>query len=183
MIRKLLFVLLTVTALAGGVYAQRWLSTAKPAAISEAKAAALLDIAFADLDGASHRVSEWRGKVLIVNFWASWCPPCLEEMPQFVKLQEELGGSGLQFIGVLDNDNVEAARQLLASAPVNYPVLDGAERADPWSDKLGNKAAALPFSAVFDRAGRLVHAETGPFTREEVLKVVTPLLDANPDGH
>lgn len=170
--RKLILVLLALAALSAGIFVQRLLYTAPEAAID-------LSMDFPDPDGRVHRLEEWKGKVLIVNFWATWCPPCLEEMPEFVKIQSELGESGLQFLGVaIDDPN--AVKDFLASTPINYPILMGDDGGEAWAAQLGNRMNVLPFSAVFDRTGKLAHIQPGPFRREEVVKVVSPLLHASP---
>jgi len=169
--KKLLIVLLALAALVGGVITQRWLQT--PALPQSTD---LLEAAFPDLGGKPHALSEWKGKVLIVNFWASWCPPCIEEMPEFAKLQGELEAKGLQFVGVLVDDEAEDARDFLKKHPMNYPILNGAIGGRQWASRLGDTAEVLPFSAVFNAEGKVVHVQTGRFGREEVLKQVLPLL-------
>ncbi len=167
--RKALVVVFALLALAGGILAQRWLNSAPSSSLESS-------IAFPDLEGKPHLLSEWQGKVVIVNFWATWCPPCVEEMPEFVKLQTELGPKGVQFIGILTDDEAEAAREFLKSHPVNYPILDGSIGGRPWATQLGDSAEVLPFSAVFDAAGKQVHKEIGRFARDEVFKQIKPLL-------
>lgn len=169
--KKTLIVLLALVALLGGVFTQRWLHER-----SQQQAAAALDTAFPDLDGKPHLLSEWKGKVLIVNFWASWCPPCVEEMPEFSKLQRELGDKGVQFVGILVDDEADAAREFLKKNPVSYPILNGAIGGRPLASSLGNRAEVLPFSAVFTQDGKPVHIQLGKFGREEVLRRVLPLL-------
>ncbi len=171
--RKLLLVVVAGAALFLGMSVQRWLGAAPKAEAPQVGDA--LSAEFPDPAGNSHRLDEWKGRVLVVNFWATWCPPCLEEMPEFVKLQRELGGKGLQFIGVAIDD-AQAVKDFLKGSPLNYPVLIGDEDGQAWSAKLGNHAGVLPYSAVFDRSGKLVHVESGPFSREKVSKVITPLL-------
>jgi thiol-disulfide isomerase/thioredoxin len=169
--RKLLLVLLALAAMASGMLARHWLNAA-PAADPD------LAIEFPDPEGKSHRLDEWKGKVLIVNFWATWCPPCLKEMPEFVQLQNELGEKGLQFVGIAIDD-AQSVRDFLASAPVNYPILIGEDGGADWAAGLGNLMNILPFSAVFDRSGRLVQVQAGPFNRDDVLKAVSPLLETS----
>ncbi len=169
--QKAILMLVALAALAGGVFAQRWIS-----AVSRQDSAASLEIAFLDLEGKPHLLSEWKGKILIVNVWASWCPPCVEEMPEFAKLQSELGARGVQFVGILVDDEAEYAREFLKASPVNYPILDGTIGGREWSAKLGDDAGVLPYSVVFDAAGKRIHEEAGRFTREEVLGQVRPLL-------
>ena len=169
MTRKLAYGLLTLAALGAGILTQRLLVGEAPPP----------EPPLTDLDGHRHALAEWRGKVVVLNFWATWCPPCREEMPAFVALQEELGERGLQFVGVAIDDP-GAVREYLKKHPVNYPVLAGDSGVPAWADSLGNQLSALPFSAVFDRDGRKVHTQTGLFRREQVLTVVAPLLDRAP---
>lgn len=166
-------ILLFVLALAfmfGGVMAGRWFHG------QFAEKEVGLNSAFTDLNGKPQALSQWKGKVVIVNFWASWCPSCVEEMPEFAKLQTELGERGLQFVGLLIDDEVDLAEEFLKQHPVNYPILNGNIGGREFANNLGNGTGALPFSVVFDRNGKIVHRQLGAFKREEVLKQVLPLL-------
>jgi thiol-disulfide isomerase/thioredoxin len=176
MMKKVLMVLLALSAMAGGVYTQRWLS------VESAKQEALdFNIAFPDLEGKLHSLSEWKGKILIINFWASWCPPCVEEMPEFFILQNQLAAKGVQFLGIVIDDEPDVAREFLKTMPtVTYPMLDGSIGGRQLAAKMGNKSEVLPFSLVFDAQGRRMHVEVGRFSREEVLKQVNRLL--SPEG-
>ncbi len=167
--KTLLLILVALLALAGGVFMQRGLST-PPVVASE------LDSVFPDLEGKPHSLAEWKGKVVILNFWATWCSPCLEEIPEFIKLQNELGSKGLQFIGILTDDEADEAKDFIKAKPINYPVLDGTIGGRQLTQKLGDSAGVLPISAVFDPDGKLVHVEIGIFTREEVLEKIKPWI-------
>jgi thiol-disulfide isomerase/thioredoxin len=158
---------LALLALAAGIATQLWLAAPEPTPLPEP--------VLRDLDGRTRTLAEWRGKVVVLNFWATWCPPCREEMPEFVRLQRELGGQGLQFVGVAI-DEPDTVREFLKEAPVNYPMLIGDEKAPAWADSLGNSLSALPFSVVFDGHGKKVQAHTGIFRREQVIETVKPLL-------
>jgi thiol-disulfide isomerase/thioredoxin len=171
MTRKLAYGLLALAALGAGILSQRLLMDEAPLPLPEPL--------LTDLDGHRHSLTEWRGKVVVLNFWATWCPPCREEMPAFVTLQQELGRMGLQFVGVAIDDPGEV-RAYLERHPVNYPVLVGDAGVPEWADSLGNQLSALPFSVVYDREGQKVHAQTGLFRREQVLSIVAPLLDRAP---
>lgn len=169
---KLLYGLLALAALLLGVLVQRWLSGESTAP----RNAALPErVSLRDLDGHPRDIAEWKGKVVVLNFWATWCAPCREEMPEFVRLQTELSDKGVQFVGVAIDES-EAVQEFLKETPVNYPILLGDERAAAWAESLGNRLNVLPFSAVFDRGGQLVDAHTGPFSREQITKVLEPLL-------
>ena len=168
---RLLLVLLAGLALAGGVAARQWLAASPPA-----MAPAVPEPALADLDGKPHRLAEWRGKVVVLNFWASWCGPCREEMPEFSRMQQRLGERGLQFVGVAIDD-AEAVRDFLRQHPVSYPILIGDEHTPEWTERLGNRSAGLPFTAILDRDGRTVATRTGVLDPAELLRIVQPLLD------
>lgn len=169
------YVLVAALALAAGIAAQRWMG-AEPVVPVPATEPVLRD-----LDGRIRTLAEWRGRVVVLNFWASWCTPCLEEMPEFVRLQKELGGRGLQFVGVAI-DEAEAVRDFLQETPVNYPILIADERGPEWAESLGDRIGALPFSVVFDRTGKPTHTRAGIFPRREVLEAVSPLLDRETPG-
>src|SRR4030095_3013747 len=87
-------------------------------------AAPLLGISLPDTKGVEHPLAQWKGKVVVVNFWATWCVPCREEMPQFVRVQDDLGGRGVQFVGIaIDQpDKIDA---FAAELRLNYPALVG----------------------------------------------------------
>jgi thiol-disulfide isomerase/thioredoxin len=169
---KFLYGLLALAALLLGILAQRWAS--EDSAAPE-KGAPPERVSLRDLDGRPHDIAEWKGKIVVLNFWATWCAPCREEMPEFVRLQTELDGQGVQFVGVAIDES-EAVQEFLRETPVNYPIWLGDERAAAWAESLGNRLNVLPFSAVFDRGGQLVDAHTGPFSREQLMKVLEPLL-------
>lgn len=169
---KLSYGLLALAALLLGMLAQRWMSGESSAPPNGAPADRA---SLRDLDGNPRDIAEWRGKVLVLNFWATWCAPCREEMPEFTRLQTELGGKGIQFVGVAIDES-EAVQDFLKETPVNYPILLGDERAVVWAESLGNRLNVLPFSAVLNRDGQLVDAHIGPFSREQLIEVLEPLV-------
>jgi thiol-disulfide isomerase/thioredoxin len=122
---------------------------------------AVLATVLPDLDGRETPLAQWRGKVLIVNFWATWCAPCREEMPQFVAVQSRDGAKGVQFVGIAV-DQVDKVRDYVKEVRINYPVLIGGFGAIELSKALGNELAALPFTVVVDRAGSVIHTQLGP---------------------
>ena len=131
--------------------------------------------AYPDLEGVSRSSEEWLGQVLIINFWATWCPPCLREIPDFIEFQERHGARGLQFVGIAidsEQDVADYARRV----GVNYPILLGETDAIALSQSLGNRFSGLPFSAVFDRKGKLVHTQAGELSRADIEEVAIPLL-------
>jgi len=127
-----------------------------------------------DQEGVIHKLSEWDGKVLVINFWATWCPPCRKETPAFVKLQEKYGKQGLQFIGVAidEKDNVE---NFADTYGVNYPMLLGDLEAINVSKSYGNRFGALPYTVIVDRKGKISYIQPGELletTAEEKIKAL-----------
>ncbi len=117
------------------------------------------DFTLPDLAGKPRNIAEWDGRVVLVNFWASWCPPCRKEMPGFNEVHARLQGAGFTIVGVAIDD-AEAARSFVDEIGVNYPVLHGQLEASQVSAQYGNRMGALPFSVLIDREGkmRLFHA-------------------------
>ena len=138
-------------------------------------AAALLAVELPDVSGKVQRLDQWRGRVLVVNFWATWCVPCREEMPQFIRAQAAQGGKGLQFVGIAV-DQADKVQRFSEELGVNYPVLIGGLGAIELSKSLGNELMALPFTIVLDRQGRVVHTQLGPLKDDKLQKIVAPLL-------
>ena len=140
---------------------------------------AVLSLVLPDAQGKQQSLAQWRGKVLVVNFWATWCAPCREEMPQFVAVQARDAAKGVQFVGIAVDDpaKVQAfAREL----HLNYPTLIGGYGAIELSKKLGNDLAALPFTVVVDRDGRVVETQLGPFKKASLDALLGKLLPVGP---
>ncbi len=135
----------------------------------------LPDFTFPDLKGKPRKSNEWGGKVMVLNFWASWCPPCREEIPAFVGLQQEFASKGLQFVGIAIDDPAEVAK-FSAEQNINYPVLLGDTDAIELSKRLGNRFQGLPFSVIFNRQGQVVHVQAGELKPEAIREHALPLL-------
>ena len=129
--------------------------------------AAVLATVLPDLDGKETPLAQWRGKVLLVNFWATWCAPCREEMPHFAAIQSRDGAKGVQFVGIAV-DQVDKVREYVKEIKLNYPVLIGGFGAIELSKTLGNELSALPFTIVLDRAGNVAHTQLGQVKAREL---------------
>ncbi len=135
----------------------------------------LMDAALADLKGVKTPLGTWKGKVLVINFWATWCAPCRKEIPAFIRMQQKLGPRGLQFVGIAidEKDKVDPyAREM----GINYPILVGELDAVELSRSLGNQLGALPFTVIVDRAGKVVKTELGGVDEARLTNVIQPLL-------
>lgn len=128
-----------------------------------------------DVDGVTHHSNEWQGKVMVLNFWATWCPPCVRETPAFVELQEQYAASGLQFIGVAIDDK-EKVNDFMDSYGVNYPMLIGEDNAINIAQLFGNRFGALPYTVIINRLGIIRYIQRGELTREVVEKNINQLL-------
>jgi thiol-disulfide isomerase/thioredoxin len=129
-----------------------------------------------DASGKSRNIDEWQGKVRIINFWATWCPPCIKEIPEFVALQEQYANKGLQFIGVAVDDE-ESVTAYLAKMKINYPILIGDIEGIALAHQLGNSVDAVPYTLVVDKQGKIIHQHRGGISKEQIMEVISPILD------
>ncbi len=170
MAKKFLFVLICFSAVAAGLYAYQSDQLPLPEDRLPAPSFTLLDS-----NGVERKLDTWKGRVLVVNFWATWCPPCRKEIPAFTKIQDELGPKGLQFVGIAIEE-AAPVRKFMQQIGVNYPMLIAPNEGMTLMAKFGNTLGVVPFSAVVDRAGKIVHIQPGVFEPEQVKKWVEPLL-------
>jgi thiol-disulfide isomerase/thioredoxin len=135
----------------------------------------LPEFTLTDLSGNDQTSNQWIGKVRVLNFWATWCMPCREEIPDFIALQQALGAKGLQFIGIA-LDAPEAVRAFAAKANFNYPILIGDNNAIQLEAQLGNRSQGLPFSVIIDRKGQVIYSVMGRLPLKTLRDNVQPLL-------
>jgi thiol-disulfide isomerase/thioredoxin len=121
---------------------------------------------YPDLDGRQRSHSEFGETVMVLNFWASWCPPCRKETPTFIALQEAYAGE-VQFIGIAIDDP-EPVREFAETYGINYPVLLGDADAVMLSRRLGNRHEGLPFTVVVAANGRVLMRHIGELEREQL---------------
>lgn len=132
------------------------------------------DFTRADLNGKQVRLADQRGKLVLLNFWATWCAPCREEMPMFSKWQKDLQAKGLQVIGVSMDDDVSEVKAFLVQHPVSYPIVMGdAKLAEHFGGVLG-----LPLSYLIDAQGRVVARYQGEADLPQLEAKVKELLNA-----
>ncbi len=131
--------------------------------------------ALPDLDGQIRRSDEWAGKVMVVNFWATWCPPCRREMPAFVELQKRYANEGVVFVGIA-LDEASKAAAFADQVGVDYPILVGDESAIETARAFGNRFGALPYTAVVDRRGNIRYTHRGEVTEEALEAEIRSLL-------
>lgn len=135
---------------------------------------ALMDAPLATPDGQPASLKTWQGKILVVNFWATWCPPCREEMPEFSLAQQQLAGKGVQFVGI-GIDTPDNIINFQKKNPVSYPLLMGSYEALKLTVALGNSSSALPFTVILDRQGTIRHTKMGKLNAAELEQLLAPL--------
>ncbi len=133
------------------------------------------EFSFLDIEGEKRSVTEWDGKVLLVNFWATWCPPCKKEIPAFMELQEQYADKGFQIIGIAIDDE-EAVIDFVDTMGINYPVMAAELEAMEVARRYGNRINALPYSAFVGRDGVIAFTKPGELTKEDTEKVILSLL-------
>jgi thiol-disulfide isomerase/thioredoxin len=135
------------------------------------------DFSLESLDGKSVRLSDLRGKAVLLNFWATWCGPCKIEMPWFVELQNQYGAQGLQIIGVaMDDASKEDIAKFAKDMGVNYPILIGKESI---GDQYGG-IPALPETFFIGRDGKMVDKIIGLKGKSEIEDAVKKALNTQP---
>ncbi len=140
-------------------------ASGQPLTSHSLQGAAAPDFELKTIDGKTVHLSDYKGKAVLLNFWATWCPPCKIEMPWFVDLQKQYGGQGLQVIGVaMDDVGPDAIRKFASDLGVNYPILIGKESV---ADLYGGMQF-LPTTFYIDRQGKIVDRVFGLVSHSEI---------------
>lgn len=127
------------------------------------------------VDGRQHQLQEWAGKVVLLNFWASWCSPCQTEIRDLVAWQERYGARGLQIVGI-GMDDESRLRNVHRSLGINYPLLFASKSAPGLAEAFGNRTGVVPYSVLISRAGAVVYSHAGVITSEIFETQVLPSL-------
>jgi thiol-disulfide isomerase/thioredoxin len=138
---------------------------------------ALRSASLVDLGGRQRRLNEWQDRILVCNFWATWCAPCLEEIPLLIAARAKYAAAGVEIVGIAV-DNAAKVRDFTASFKISYPVLLGETEGVDLMRKLGNSSGGLPYTVVTDRQGSLVHRKLGAFKQADLDTILGPLTRA-----
>ena len=180
---KVAIVIIAIAAiigLAAGIGVYNYLSQPEKPTTASIKATTLIgskrpDFTLTDVEGEKHSIGKWDGQVLIVNFWATWCPPCRREIPAFIALQEKYEGKGFTIVGVA-LDSQQAAIDYVDPMGINYPILVGETEGIAISQEYGNKLGVLPYTVIVDRKGIIRHTLAREVHLDEAEKLISPLL-------
>ena len=161
-----LSILVAVLALISGQVSQYLINkiNEKPPAISA--------FSFIDSTGKTRASREWQNKILVVNFWATWCATCRTEMPVLMQLQRDYADKNVQFIGIAIEDNAAVVMGYLKTLPLNYPILLGGDKALLLSKQWGNTQQIIPYTVIINSQGVIVHRQQGELSAEVFASVL-----------
>jgi thiol-disulfide isomerase/thioredoxin len=128
---------------------------------------ALFAATLPDLSGQPRRLAEWQGRVLLVNFWATWCAPCREEIPLLVEARQKYALAGVEIVGIAV-DNAAKVGEYARSMSISYPVLIAEADGLDLMRQLGNSGGGLPYTVIADRQGALVHRKLGALKKPDL---------------
>lgn len=138
-------------------------------------AAAIAQASFYDLNEKVQPLAQWQGKVVVLNFWATWCPPCRAEIPEFIRFQKQYEKQGVQFVGIAIDQKSKVA-SYAKEMGMNYPILLGDLAGIELAKRIGNSEGGLPYSVIIDRNGKIVATQLGTLNYEKLENIVKPLL-------
>ena len=160
---------ISVLALVAGIFSSHWISQTGLA--SDPSIKAFFANPWKTPDGKSANSDDWRGKILVVNFWASWCPPCVEEMPTLDKIAQEYASKNVLIVGI-GIDSPSNIRQFLEKTPVSYPIMIGGLDGSALAKQMGNAQGALPYTVIINAKGKSVFTKLGKISEEELKKAI-----------
>lgn len=134
----------------------------------------LLSQTLNDANGQPQSMAQWKNKTLIVNFWATWCPPCVDEMPELSALQQEIAAKNMQIVGI-GIDSPSKIAQFSAEYKISYPLYAGGMHGTELARQLGNQSGGLPFTILIDRHGQVKKTYLGRLKMEELRKDLSAL--------
>ncbi len=184
--RILIALLLMAIGAGGGIYYQQWQARQAAAPTADTGPAVAPaeqprgqerrpDFTLPDVEGHMRSIGEWDGKVIVLNFWATWCPPCVREIPALQKLYETYRDKGLVVVGVA-LDTTQQVIDFIDPQGVEYPVLIADREGPDLTRQYGNRLTVLPYTVVIDRQGNIVYRHRSEITFEQAREVIEPLL-------
>jgi alkyl hydroperoxide reductase subunit AhpC len=169
----IIIVAISLLALLAGVVTSQWIY--KTGLASDPAVKAFLANSWQTPDGKTVDTQKWQGKVLVVNFWASWCPPCVEEMPTLDKLQQEFLQQNVLFVGI-GIDSPSNIREFLSNTPVSYPIVIGGLEGSNLAKQLGNSQGALPYTIIINAKGKATYSKLGKISEDDIRSAIKSAL-------
>ncbi len=160
--RYILIATVTIAAVAAGYLVRHSHNSSSATAAKQ-----LLALTLPDSNGNTQSLGQWQGKLMVINFWATWCPPCREEMPGFSRLQRKFSGSGVQFLGI-GIDSATKIREFSIQTPVSYPLLVGTPGLMEIVSQLGNNAGGLPYTVILGKDGAVQNTRLGAWQESDL---------------
>lgn len=136
---------------------------------------------FVDASAKPQAVKQWQGKIMVVNFWATWCPPCREEMPELSRLQDQYRDSGVIVLGI-STDDVDKIREFSKEIKVSYPLLAGDVESMNLAASLGNDKGVLPYTVIVKPDGTVAKVHFGRVDQPLLEQTLLPLIKAAHKG-
>ena len=121
-----------------------------------------------DLDDKPVALRKYQGRPLVVNFWARWCGPCRDEIPDFVREYNRSRGKGIEVLGIAIEDKTDSVRDFAKAYDMSYPVLLAKDKGLALLQSLGNPKSGLPYTLVIDRQGNIVARKLGPMKKTDI---------------
>lgn len=165
--KKPVFILIGVGLIFAAIGAYFSLERLAPSASTASASRILFSQTMPDAQGQQQPLSQWRGKTLVVNFWATWCAPCVEEMPELVALQRELQGQNVQIIGI-GIDSASNISEFSTKHNIDYPLYVSGMTGTELSKQFGNKAGGLPFTVLIRADGKVETTYLGRLKMEDL---------------
>ena len=165
----IIITVISLLALLAGVVSSHWISQTGLA--SDPSIKAFFANPWQTPEGKPANSEHWRNKVLVVNFWASWCPPCVEEMPALNKIAQEYADKNVLIVGI-GIDSPSNIREFLEKTPVSYPIVIGGLEGSNLSKQMGNTQGALPYTVIINPQGKSIYTKVGKINEDDIKKAI-----------
>ncbi len=126
-------------------------------------------------NGVNQDLSQFKGKIIVLNFWATWCPPCREEIPELAELYAEYKNKNVVVLGIAV-DTLLAVREFKKAMPISYPVLVSEDEGSILNTQLGNNQEVLPYTVIINANGKVLASHFGRINKAQIISNLRPLL-------
>lgn len=169
--RVIVYLGIAAIALIAGVLIAQHAKSPQSTVMTVSRAMSVLDRPLRDLNGAERHLREWEGKVLLINFWATWCAPCRDEIPHIQQARERYKNRNFEVVGIAI-DEQEPVREYREALEIRYPLLLAVEDPITLLGAFGNEQGALPHSVVLGSSGNVLAIHAGPIRPEQLAALI-----------